>query len=126
MAVTRHRDGDRGEAEPALVHQQRGQRGAGGGAGDVTGAGGGAQTSRGRGEEREGGVRVVEVRLGRPRGEQRGVGAPGPRAWRGQLSTVDIQPGVLLFPLCPPVLKPDLDLGLGEVEAEGEVESLAD
>ena len=69
-------------------------------------------------------MRIVEVRLRRARGEQGGVGAPWTWSRGRQLATVDIEPRVLLLPFCPPVLKPDLDLGLGEVEAEREVESL--
>ena len=87
--------------------------------------GGGAQTCRSRGQEREGGVGVVEVRLGRARGEQGGVAGARPRPGRWQLATVHVQARVLLLPLGPAVLEPDLDLGLGQVEAEGEVESLA-
>ena len=67
MAVTRGCDGDWGQAEAALVHQQRGQRGPG----DMRGVASdlGAET-RGSREEWEGGVRIVEIRLGRARGEQ--------------------------------------------------------
>ena len=68
---------------------------------------------------------VVEVRLRRARGEQRGIGAARTRSWRRQLATVHVKARVLLLPLGPAVLEPDLDLGLGQVEAEGEVEPLA-
>ena len=73
--MTRGCDGDWGQAEAALVHQQRGQRGPGdmwGVASDL-----GAETC-GSCEEREGGVRVVEIRLGRTRGEEGGVARAGP------------------------------------------------
>ena len=123
--MTRDCDGDRGEAQATLVHQQRGQRGPGGGAGGVARPGGGAEAGSRRGQEGEGGVWVVEVGLRRPGREQRGVGAPGPGPGRGKLAAVDIHARVLLLPFCPPVLEPDLDLGLGEVEAEREVEALA-
>ena len=87
--------------------------------------GGGAETCGSCGEEGEGGMRIVEVRLGRAWGEQRGVGAARTRSWRWQLATVHVKAGILLLPLGPAVLEPDLDLGLGQVEAEGEVEPLA-
>ena len=87
--------------------------------------GGGAKTCCSCGEEGEGGMRVVEVRLRRAWGEQRGVGAAGTRSRRRQLAAVHVKARVLLLPLGPAVLEPDLDLGLGQVEAEGEVEPLA-
>ena len=43
----------------------------------------------------------------------------------GVVGAVDVQAWVLLLPLGAPVLEPDLHLRLGEVEAQGEVESLA-
>lgn len=39
---------------------------------------------------------------------------------------VHVHAGILLLPLRPPVLEPDLHLRLGQAEAEGEVEALAD
>jgi hypothetical protein len=66
----------------------------------------------GSGQEGEG--RVVIVQLGgrvggRPRGEE-GVAAAGGRSGGRQAARVHVQPGVLLLPLRPPVLEPDLHL----------------
>ena len=40
--------------------------------------------------------------------------------------TVDIAAGVLLLPLGAPILEPDLHLGLGERQRQGQVQTLAD
>ena len=94
-----------------LVEAEQGGEGGGG-----RGHGGGVTRGR-RGEEGEGGVvRVVEVwragHAGHPgaREQRHGVAAlrRGPRA--RQLPAVHVHPGVLLLPLGPPVLEPDLHL----------------
>ena len=73
-------------------------------------------------------MRIVEIWGwdSRPGREEGGVvtARPGPRG--RQLPAVDVHPGVLLLPLGPPVLEPDLHLGLRQVEAQGEVEPLTD
>jgi len=43
-----------------------------------------------------------------------------------RVMSVDVVTGILLLPLGAPVLKPDLDLRLGEAERQGEAEPLAD
>lgn len=64
------------------------------------------------------GVRVVA-------GEGR-EGAGGADVGRRHRRRVHVHARILLLPLRPPVLEPDLHLRLGEAEAEGEVEALAD
>jgi len=43
-----------------------------------------------------------------------------------RMVSVDVVTGILLLPLGPPVLEPDLDLRLGEAERERETETLTD
>ena len=94
-----------------LVEAEQGGEGGGG-----RGHGGGVARGR-RGEEGEGGVvRVVEVgragHAGHPgaREQRHGVAALRRGARARQLSAVHVHPGVLLLPLGPTGLEPDLDL----------------
>ena len=52
--------------------------------------------------------------MGRARGEEGGVGTTRGGAGGGQISAVDIQPRVLLFPFCSSVLEPNFDLKLSK------------
>ena len=95
-----------------LVHEQVGQ------------AGGWSWEASSRScQEREGRMGVVEVGGGRPGGEEGGVGAAWGRSGGGEVSTVHIKAGILLFPFCSSVLEPDLHLRLRQVQRQGEVES---
>jgi hypothetical protein len=95
----------RGASHPLLVGGVEKEGGEGGGRAGAVHPGGGGQEGEGR---------VVVVQLGwgvggRPRGEER-VAAAGGRSGGRQAAGVHVQPGVLLLPLRPPVLEPDLHL----------------
>ena len=73
-------------------------------------------------------MRIVEICWGNtgPGGEEGRVGTARAGPGGRQLPAVHVHPGVLLLPLGPPVLEPDLHLGLGQVEAQRQVEPLTD
>jgi hypothetical protein len=73
-----------------------------------------AHTRRRRRQERKSGMVVVELRVGRRRwrsGSKEGIAAAARgRPGGGEAARVNVQAGVLLFPLGAPVLEPDLHL----------------
>lgn len=57
-----------------------------------------------------GGVRPTRGRVGTDADKRTGAGLQGA-----------VRPGVLLFPLGPPVLEPDFHLGFGQTQGQGQV-----